>query len=62
MNLAIGVHTAYQDSTPMLVFLGQVHRKYRGREGSQEVDLEQFFGHIAKWAVEIKDPERILKL
>lgn len=58
-NLSIGVHTAYQDSTPMLVFLGQVHRKFRGREGFQEVDLEQFFGPIAKWAVEVEDPERI---
>lgn len=58
-NLSIGVHTAYQDSTPMVVFLGQVHSKFRGREGFQEVDLDQYFGHIAKWAVEIKDPERI---
>ncbi|MFD1360763.1 thiamine pyrophosphate-binding protein [Lentibacillus salinarum] len=58
-NLSIGVHTAYQDSTPMVVFLGQVHSKFRGREGFQEVDLDQYFGHIAKWAVEVKDPERM---
>lgn len=58
-NLSIGVHTAYQDSTPMIVFLGQVHRKFRGREGFQEVELAQFFGEIAKWAVEVNDPERI---
>ncbi|GIN84770.1 thiamine pyrophosphate protein [Heyndrickxia sporothermodurans] len=58
-NLAIGVHTAFQDSTPMVVFLGQVHSKFRGREGFQEVDLDQFFGHIAKWTVEIKDAERV---
>jgi acetolactate synthase I/II/III large subunit len=61
-NLAIGVHTAYQDSTPMVVFLGQVHSKFRGREGFQEVDLDQFFGHIAKWTVEIKDAERVPEL
>lgn len=58
-NLSIGVHTAFQDSTPMVVFLGQVHSKFRGREGFQEVDLDQYFGHIAKWAVEVKDPERM---
>ncbi|KQL50665.1 acetolactate synthase [Heyndrickxia shackletonii] len=61
-NLAIGVHTAYQDSTPMVVFLGQVHSKFRGREGFQEVDLDQFFGHIAKWTVEIKDVDRVPEL
>lgn len=58
-NLSIGVHTAYQDSTPMVVFLGQVHSKFRGREGFQEVDLDRYFGHLAKWAVEVRDPERI---
>lgn len=58
-NLSIGVHTAFQDSTPMIVLLGQVHRKFRGREGFQEVELAEFFGSIAKWAVEIRDPERI---
>ncbi|MEN2768206.1 thiamine pyrophosphate-binding protein [Ornithinibacillus xuwenensis] len=58
-NLSIGVHTAYQDSTPMVVFLGQVHSKFRGREGFQEVDLDQFFKPITKWAVEVKDPERM---
>ncbi|WP_449355811.1 thiamine pyrophosphate-dependent enzyme [Virgibacillus natechei] len=58
-NLSIGVHTAYQDSTPMIVFLGQVHRKFRGREGFQEVDLDRYFGHIAKWAVEVTDAARM---
>ncbi|AZU62353.1 thiamine pyrophosphate-dependent enzyme [Neobacillus mesonae] len=61
-NLAIGIHTAFQDSTPMVVFLGQVHSKFRGREGFQEIDLDQFFGHIAKWTVELKDPERTPEL
>ncbi|WP_404451414.1 thiamine pyrophosphate-binding protein [Virgibacillus necropolis] len=61
-NLSIGVHTAYQDSTPMVVFLGQVHSKFRGREGFQEVDLDQYFKHIAKWSVEVNDPERMPEL
>ncbi len=58
-NLSIGVHTAFQDSTPMIVLLGQVHSKFRGREGFQEVDLEQYFRPISKWAVEVRDAERI---
>lgn len=61
-NLAIGIHTAYQDSTPMVVFLGQVHSKFRGREGFQEVELDQFFSHIAKWTVELRDAERTPEL
>ncbi|NUK31637.1 thiamine pyrophosphate-binding protein [Parageobacillus sp. VR-IP] len=61
-NLAIGVHTAKQDSTPMVILLGQVHRHFRGREGFQEVDLDQFFQPIAKWTVEIREAERIPEL
>lgn len=61
-NLSIGVHTAYQDSTPMVVFLGQVHSKFRGREGFQEVDLDQFFKPISKWTVEVNDPNRMPEL
>ncbi|GGK18053.1 thiamine pyrophosphate protein [Caldalkalibacillus thermarum] len=61
-NLAIGVHTAFQDSTPLVVFLGQVDSRFRGREGFQEVDLEQFFRPIAKWTVEITDPQRVPEL
>lgn len=61
-NLSIGVHTAYQDSTPMIVLLGQVHSKFRGREGFQEVDLDQFFQPISKWAVEVTHPERMAEI
>ncbi|TFB24488.1 acetolactate synthase [Filobacillus milosensis] len=61
-NLSIGVHTAMQDSTPMIVLLGQVHSQFRGREGFQEVDLDQFFKPICKWAVEVQDAERIPEL
>lgn len=61
-NLSIGVHTAYQDSTPMVVFLGQVRSDFRGREGFQEVDFEQFFAPLTKWAVEINNPKRTFEL
>ena len=61
-NLAIGVHTAYQDSTPLVVLLGQVHSSFRGREGFQEVDLEAFFRPIAKWVAEIREPPRVPEL
>jgi len=57
-NLSIGIHTAYQDSTPMIIFLGQVHRKFLGREGFQEVVLDQWLAPITKWAVELRDAER----
>jgi acetolactate synthase-1/2/3 large subunit len=50
-NLAIGVHTAHQDSTPMIVLLGQVDSSVRGREAFQEVDLAAFYRPITKWAV-----------
>ncbi|SEA80528.1 acetolactate synthase-1/2/3 large subunit [Thalassobacillus cyri] len=61
-NLSIGIHTAYQDSTPMVVFLGQVHTKYRGREGFQEMELDRFLEQATKWGVEIRDPERTPEL
>lgn len=57
-NLMIGVHTAYQDSTPMIVLLGQVNSRFRGREGFQEIDLEAVFAPVAKWAVELTEPGR----
>ncbi len=57
-NAAIGVHTAMQNSTPMLLFIGQVARTMRGREAFQEIDYTQFFAPIAKWVVEIDDPSR----
>jgi acetolactate synthase-1/2/3 large subunit len=58
-NASIGVHTAMQDSTPMILFMGQVARGDRGREAFQEVDVRQVFGGLAKWATEIDDPARI---
>jgi acetolactate synthase-1/2/3 large subunit len=56
---AVGVHTARQDSTPLVVLVGQVARSQRGREAFQEIDLAQVFGSIAKRVFEIDDPDRI---
>jgi acetolactate synthase I/II/III large subunit len=58
-HAAIGVHTAFQDSTPMILFIGQVARNARDREGFQEVDFRAMFTPLAKWAAEIDDPARI---
>ncbi|HEV2006539.1 MAG TPA: thiamine pyrophosphate-binding protein, partial [Candidatus Limnocylindrales bacterium] len=56
-NLAIGIHTAFADSSPMFVLVGQVARASRGREGFQEVDLVGSLGGLAKWAAEPGDVE-----
>ena len=55
-NMAIGIHTARQNSTPMVALVGQVQREFRGREAFQEVDQVDTFGRLAKWAAEIDDP------
>ncbi|HTS14402.1 MAG TPA: thiamine pyrophosphate-binding protein, partial [Candidatus Sulfotelmatobacter sp.] len=55
-NLAIGLHTATADSTPLVAVIGQVPRDRRGREAFQEVDLVATFGRLCKAAVEIDDP------
>ena len=56
---AVGVHTAKQDSSPMLLLVGQVPRAFRGREAWQELDYAQVFGGIAKAAWEVDSAERI---
>ncbi len=58
-NASIGVHTAKQNSTPMILFVGQIGRDMRQREAFQEVDYRQYFGSIAKWVTEIDNPDRI---
>jgi acetolactate synthase-1/2/3 large subunit len=54
-----GVHTAKQDSTPMILFVGQIESGFKGREAFQEVDYTRMFGGLAKWATEIDRIERI---
>ena len=58
-NAAAGLHVAQQDSTPMILFVGQIETGMRGRDAFQEVDYRQMFGGIAKWVAEIEDPARI---
>lgn len=61
-NLAIGVHTAQQDSTPLIALVGQVETPFRHREALQEVELAQFFNPIAKWAIEASDGPSLPRL
>ncbi len=62
-NASIGLHTAFQDSTPMVLFVGQVASDQRDREAFQELDYRQVFGPgtlgLAKWVGEIHDPARL---
>ncbi|KPB01441.1 thiamine pyrophosphate-dependent enzyme [Ahrensia marina] len=58
-NASAGIHVAYQDSTPMIVFIGQVARNMREREAFQEIDFRRMFGQMAKWIAEIDDASRI---
>ena len=61
-NGSIGVHTAMQDSTPMVIFIGQVARDQEYREAFQEVDYHQFYGAICKEVVQIDHAERVPEL
>lgn len=54
-NLAIGIHTAFSDSSPMFAFIGQVERRSRGREGFQEIDITETIGRLGKWSAEPTD-------
>ena len=58
-NASNGIHTAFQDSTPMIVLIGQVARDMVDREAFQEVDYRRMFGEMAKWVAQIDDPARI---
>ncbi len=58
-NASAGVHVARQDSTPMVLFIGQIDTGQRDREAFQEVDYRAMFGPLAKWVAEIDRPERI---
>ena len=61
-NASIGIHTAMQDSAPMIIFVGQVGTDMRDREAFQEIDYRAMFGTVAKWAVEIDRVERVPEL
>ena len=58
-NAAIGIHTAAQDSSPMIVFVGQVGGDFSDREAFQEIDYRRMYGSIAKWVAQIDRAERI---
>lgn len=58
-NASIGVHTAYQDSTPMILFIGQVGGDFIDREAFQEVDYRRMYGQMAKWVAQIDRADRI---
>ena len=58
-NASSGIHVAMQDSTPLIVFVGQVPLEHRDREAFQEIDYERFFSPIAKWVAEVKDLKRL---
>ena len=51
-NASAGVHIAFQDSSPMILFIGQVGREMRDREAFQEIDYRRMFGEMAKWVAE----------
>ncbi len=58
-NASAGVHVARQDSTPMVLFVGQIARAHRDREAFQEVDYRAMFGPLAKWVAEVDDAARL---
>ncbi len=58
-NASNGIHTAFQDSSPMIVLVGQVGRDMIEREAFQEIDYRRMFGEMAKWVAQIDDPRRI---
>jgi acetolactate synthase-1/2/3 large subunit len=58
-NASIGVHTAFQDSTPMLLFIGQVGTDFVEREAFQEIDYRRMFGQMAKWVASIDRADRV---
>ncbi|MFA5123583.1 thiamine pyrophosphate-dependent enzyme [Zavarzinia sp.] len=61
-NAAIGVHTAMQDSTPMVLLIGQVDRHMRYREAFQEIEVDSLYGWTTKWAAEVNDARRLPEL
>jgi len=58
-NASIGVHTAFQDSTPLILLIGQVSTRLTEREAFQEIDYRRMYGPLAKWVAQIDHPERV---
>ena len=58
-NASIGVHTAFQDSTPMILLVGQIDNEGAEREAFQEIDYRRMYGQMAKWVAQIDRPERV---
>ena len=58
-NAMAGIHVADQDSTPMILFVGQVERRFLGREAVQELDYPAVFGSMTKWAAQIDAPSQM---
>lgn len=58
-NASSGVHVAQQDSTPLLLFIGQIERAAYGRDAFQEIDYRQMFGGLAKWVTQVEDAARL---
>jgi acetolactate synthase I/II/III large subunit len=61
-HAAVGVHTAYQDSTPLVLLVGQVPRRHLGREAFQELDYTRMFGEMAKWVASVDEAAAIPEL
>jgi acetolactate synthase-1/2/3 large subunit len=61
-HASIGVHTAFQDSTPMLLLVGQVGSDFAEREAFQEVDYRRMFGQMVKWVAQIDRPDRVAEM
>src|ERR1700742_515541 len=58
-NASAGIHIAQQDSTPMILFVGQVERRSKDRDAFQELDYRAVFGSMTKWTAEIGEPARM---
>ena len=58
-NAAIGIHTAFQDSTPLILLVGQIRRDFVEREAFQEIDYRRMYGQMTKWVAQIDDVKRI---
>src|SRR5215475_8620392 len=58
-NASIGIHTGFQDSTPMILLVGQVGRGMLEREGFQEIDYRRMYGPMSKWVAEVERADRL---